>query len=90
VHEAGAEPLQQLLLAEDDLDLVANTLWDVTRAVVRPRAADLPDEEPAAPPGAAADDEQEQPQDNGAYRFLTLLSSALIAGTISWRSPITA
>jgi hypothetical protein len=90
VHEARAETLQQLLLAEDDLDLVADALRDVARAIVRPRAADLPDEEPAAPPSAAADDEQEQPEYNGPYWLRAFLSSAVIAGTISWRSPITA
>jgi hypothetical protein len=90
VHQAGDEPLQELPLAEHDLDLVPQPLRDVRRAVVRLRPAYLVDEELAAAPRAAADDEQEQPEDDGAYEPRTLLSSALIAGTISCRSPITA
>jgi hypothetical protein len=41
-------------------------------------------------PRAAAGDRDEQPENDGAYEPRTLLSSALIAGTTSCRSPMTA
>ena len=90
VHQPRHEPLQQLLLAEHDLDLVLHARRDVDRTVVRLRAPHLLDEELAATPGAAAGDRDEQGEDDGAYEPRTLLSSALTAGTISCRSPITA
>jgi hypothetical protein len=89
VHEPRDEPREQLPLPEHDLDLVANALRRLEPAVVLLRPPDLADEELRAVPGAAADDEDEQPEDDGAYPR-TFRSSALIAGTISCRSPITA
>ena len=90
VHQPGHEALQELPLAEHDLDLVLHPPADVGRAVVRLRAAHLLREERRPAPRAAAGDGDEQPEDDGAYEPRTLLSSALIAGTISCRSPITA
>jgi hypothetical protein len=93
VHQAGDEPLQQLPLAEHDHSLVADAPREVTRAVDRPPLPDEPDEEERAPrEQPAADrherDEPERAGDDGYPR--AFLSSALIAGTISCRLPITA
>ena len=90
VHQPRHEPRQQLPLTEDDLDLVPHPPRDVRRTVVRLRPPHLLREELGAVPGAAADDQQEQPEDDRTYEARTLLSSALMAGTISCRSPITA
>jgi hypothetical protein len=89
VREARDEPLQQLALAEDDLDFVLDSSRDVRRPVVRLGAPNLLDEELRTENRAGADDEQQRAEDDGAYER-TFLSSALIAGTISCRSPITA
>jgi len=86
----GHEPLQELPLPEDDLDLVLHPAADVDRPVVRLRATHLLREERRSPPRAAAGDGDEQPENDGAYEPRTLLSSALIAGTTSCRSPMTA
>ena len=87
----GNEPVEQLLLAEDDRRLVAELPRRVGRAVVRARAAHLRGEEAgAAREQPAAGDEQDGERDRGdGYSARTFLSSALIAGTISCRSPIT-
>ena len=90
MHQARQQPLQELPLAEHDLDLVAHACRHAVAAVVRLRVAHLLDEEPGAAVGVAAADGDEQAEDDGAYAPRTLLSSALIAGTISCRSPITA
>jgi hypothetical protein len=89
VRDARHEPLQQLALAEHDLDLVLDAGKDVRRPVIRLCSPDLLDEELRTEDRAGADDEQERAEDDGAYER-TFLSSALIAGTISCRSPITA
>jgi hypothetical protein len=94
MHQAGAEPLEQLALAEHDLGLVA----DAARDVVEPldRLAELHEvDEQLRPPGEqrAADGErrrQGERSDQDVYADRALLSSAVIAGTISVRSPITA
>ena len=66
----------------------------VVGAVERPRRADEPhEEERAAREQPAGDGEQRREGDgagDGGYEPLTFLSSAVIAGTISCRSPITA
>ena len=90
VHQSGHNALQQLLLAEHDLDLVLHAPRNVHRTIVRLRPQYLLGEELRATPGAAACDSDEQREDDGAYELRTLLSSALMAGTISCRSPITA
>jgi hypothetical protein len=89
VREARHEPLQQLALAEHDLDLVLDPNGNVGGTVVRLRAPNLLDEELRTENRAGADDEQQRAEDDGAYER-AFLSSALIAGTISCRSPITA
>ena len=90
MHQSGHDALQQLLLAEHDLDLVLHAPRNVHRTIVRLRTQYLLGEELRATPGAAAGDSDEQREDDGAYELRTLLSSALMAGTISCRSPITA
>jgi hypothetical protein len=91
MHEAGAQPVEQLALGEDDLGLVARALRHVAKAVDRLAQPDEVDEQlRAAPEQIAADgerDRQRQCSDQDARDFL---SSAVMAGTISVRSPITA
>jgi hypothetical protein len=89
VHEPRDEARQQLALAEDDLDLVLRTLRDVGRPVIRVSVTNLGRQELRAPVRAAADDQEQQREDDGAYER-AFRSSALIAGTISCRSPMTA
>jgi hypothetical protein len=89
VRQARHEPLQQLALAEHDLDLVLDADRNIRGPIVRLRAPNLLDEELRTEDRAGADDEQQRAEDDGAYER-TFLSSALIAGTISCRSPITA
>jgi hypothetical protein len=90
VHQPRDEPLQELALAEDDLDLVLHAHGHVGRTVVRVGRPDLRGEEGGAPPRARTDEGKRDGEDDGAYVPRTLLSSALIAGTISCRSPMTA
>ena len=90
VHQAGDEPLQQLPLAEHDLDLVLDPLLDVGRAVVGLRAPYLLGEEPGPPREAAARRDDEDRERDRSYDPRTFRSSALIAGTTSCRSPMTA
>jgi hypothetical protein len=90
MRQAWDEALQELLLAEDDLDLVLHLPADVVRSIVRLRTPHLLGQEPRAEPRAAAGDGDEQSERDGAYVARTFRSSALIAGTTSCRSPITA
>jgi hypothetical protein len=94
VHEAGHEPLQQLPLAEHDDRLVAEAARDVVRALDRLAGANEPHEEERAPGEEAARGREQRPEPERAredrYAPRTFLSSAEMAGTISWRSPITA
>jgi hypothetical protein len=94
VHQAGHDPVEQLRLAEDDRGLVAQPAGRVRRPVGGRRAADEPREEQRAPgEEPAGDDEQRGEAERAAddvYEPRAFRSSALIAGTISWRSPITA
>src|SRR6478672_8244060 len=78
VRQPRYEPLQQLLLAEHDLDLVLHPARDVDRTVVRLRTPHLLCEELRATPGTATGDSEEQAEDDGAYEPRTLLSSALM------------
>jgi hypothetical protein len=89
VHQAGDEPTQELPLPEHDLELRASLAGRVLPAVVRNGPRDEAVEEDASPPRADAGDRDQRGEREGAYA-LTLRSSALIAGTTSWRSPITA
>ena len=90
----GHEPLEQLPLAEHDRRLVLDAPRDVVGAVERPRRTDEPHEEERAPREQPAGDGEQRRKGDGAgdggYEPLTFLSSAVIAGTISCRSPITA
>jgi hypothetical protein len=94
VHEAGHEPLQQLPLAEHELDLVTDASRDVLPALDRLRRSQQPDEKKRAAREESAGDRDQRGEPEGAsedvYALRTFLSSALIAGTISCRSPITA
>ncbi len=94
MHQPGAEPLEQLALAEHDLGLVARAARHVAGAVDRLAEPDQADQEQrAAGEEAAADDErrrERQRSGHDIYGARVLLSSAVIAGTISVRSPITA
>jgi hypothetical protein len=94
VHEAGAEPLEQLALPEDDLGLVAHALGHVVEARRRLAQPDEVDEQlRAAREQEPADGEcRSERQRSGQYVYpeRTFLNSAVIAGTISVRSPITA
>jgi hypothetical protein len=82
VHQAGDEPLQQLPLAEHDLELGAGLARRVPPAVVRDGARDEAVQEDAPPPRAHAGDRHQRGEGDPAYPC-TRLSSALIAGTTS-------
>ena len=96
VHEAGAEPLQQLPLAEDDGRLVADALWDVRDALDGLARAHEPEKEerpPSEQPARDPDRNEERECGRGAggrAQPLAFRSSAEIAGTTSCRSPMTA
>jgi hypothetical protein len=94
VHQTGHEALKQLPLAQHEQGLVPGARGEVGRALDRPAGADEPGQEACAAGEEAAADEQqrgepERARENG-YAPRAFLSSALIAGTISCRSPITA
>jgi hypothetical protein len=94
VHQSRDEALQQLALAEHDHGLVADARRDRIAAGDRFARADEADEEEGAAREEAAGDgdqggEAERAGEDG-YERLAFRSSALIAGTISCRSPITA
>ena len=95
VQQPRAESLEQLALPEDDLGLVASAARHVARALsvgARPlyepgEQADAGDEQRAA---HAQSGGQRHGGDGRSYPPFTFLISAEIAGTTSWRSPITA
>ena len=94
VHESRAEPLEKLPLAEDDHGLVARAARDVVEA--RRRLAH-PHEvhEQLRPAGEQTARErqgrrQRERSEQDVYCDRAFLSAAVIAGTISVRSPITA
>src|SRR5581483_7928695 len=89
VHEPRHEPLEELALAEDDLRLGGHARGHIARPVGRPRACDDPRQEERTAREDPAGDEDERREPDRAYPR-TLRSSALIAGTTSCRSPITA
>jgi hypothetical protein len=94
VHQPRPEPLQELALAEDDLGLVADAARKVVEALGG--LAELEEVEEQLGPAReqrAADREsggESERSDRDVYGERTFLSSAVIAGTISVRSPITA
>ena len=90
VRQARDEALEQLALTEDELDLVARAPRRLRGPVVRRRAHHLPREEQGSPREDPATGEDEDGEGNRARQARTFFSSALIAGTISCRSPITA
>jgi hypothetical protein len=94
VHRAGEQALEELPLAEDDGRLVPHAPRHVARAVERPSGAhEAQQERRALSEQAAGDGEQRRECDGagrGCYRLLAFLSSAVIAGTTSCRSPTTA
>ena len=97
VHEAGAEPLQELALPEHDRRLVPDPHREVRHAADRLARADEPREEEGAPgEERARDRDRDDERDRGgdarrrAQPAFAFLSSAEIAGTTSCRSPITA
>jgi hypothetical protein len=89
VHQSRHESLQQLPLSEHDLELRSRLAGTIRRAVVRNRARDEAAEEEDAPPCAQTGERCERDERERAYAR-TRFSSALIAGTTSCRSPITA
>jgi hypothetical protein len=86
--------LEQLALAQHDLGLVADALRQVAGTVDRLAEPDEADQQlRAASEEAAADGKRcRERERSGQDRYCAraLLSSAVIAGTISARSPITA
>ena len=94
VHEPGAEPLEELPLAEDDRRLVLDALGDVVEAPERSAHADEADEQQSSPyeqrDRHGRDRRQGERGEPGRYPPLAFLSSAEIAGTTSCRSPMTA
>ena len=94
VDEAGHEALKQLPLAEHDHGLVADALRHVVEALDRLAEPDERDEQlRAAVEERAADREERGERERSkrdVYEDRAFLSSAVIAGTTSARSPITA
>jgi hypothetical protein len=94
VDQPGDEPLEQLALAQHNHCLVLDALGHVIEAVDRLAEPDQGDEQ-AGPTGEerAADRQEDGERDRSerdVYEDCAFLSSAVIAGTTSARSPITA
>ena len=94
MHQPRAEALEQLALPQHDLGLVAHAPRHVVEAVDRLAEPDEVDQQLRAPrEQGAADGERDRERDRSGgdgYAERAFLSSAVIAGTISVRSPITA
>src|SRR5581483_4343260 len=94
VHRAGHEPLEQLALPEHDRRLVAHPRGDVAAAVDGLAGAHEAHEEQRAPgeerPGGCEERREGDGAGGDRYEPCAFLSSAVIAGTISCRSPTTA
>jgi hypothetical protein len=94
VHEPGDEALEELALTQHDRRLVLHSQRHVVRPVERTGCADDAHEEQGATPEEKARGGEQRRERDGACRDRywprTFLSSAVIAGTISCRSPITA
>jgi hypothetical protein len=94
VDQPRKEALEELALAEDDFRFVADPRRDVVEALGRLSKPDQVDQEL----GAAREQEPADPEgrregdrsDGYVYGPRAFLSSAVIAGTISVRSPMTA
>jgi len=91
VHQPRDEALQQLALAEHDLGLVAHACGQRAGSIGGARSEHEPrEEEGAAREGAAEEGDDERQADGAGCYPRPFRSSALIAGTTSCRSPITA
>ena len=94
MDQAGHEPLEELPLAEHDHGLVLDALGHVAEAVHRLAEPDEIDEQLRPPRKQRAADGEERGERERSERYVyedcAFLSSAVIAGTISARSPITA
>ncbi len=95
VQQPRAESLEQLALTEDDLRLVAGAAGYVALAIGRGRPLYESGEEANAgeeqrPAQSEGHGERERGDQRGYPPPLVLRISAEIAGTTSWRSPITA
>jgi hypothetical protein len=94
VDQARDQPLEQLPLAEHDHGLVLDALWHVVEALDRLAEPDQPYQQPgAAGEERAADGERSGERERSGrdvYEDCAFLSSAVIAGTTSARSPMTA
>ena len=92
MHQARDEPLQQLALAQDDDRLRAQPLGDLAGALDAGRVPHLhqPGEQPHAAGEEEAGDGEGGGQREAGDHPLTRRSSAVMAGTISSTSPITA
>jgi hypothetical protein len=94
VDEPGNDALEQLPLPQHDHRFVANASGHVAEALDRLSHPHQPPEEERAPGEQPDRDGEESGEgeraDGPAYDPRAFLSSALIAGTISCRSPMTA
>ncbi len=94
VDKPRHEPLEQLLLAEHDHGLVLHPLRDVVEALDRLAQLDQVHEQLRAAAEQRAAYRQQRGERERSERYVyedcAFLSSAVIAGTISARSPITA
>jgi hypothetical protein len=89
VHRAGKQPLEELALPEDDHRLVANADGNVVEPLDRLARVDQPPQEERAPREQRPRDDEQRGERDRAYSR-AFFSSAVIAGTISCRFPITA
>jgi hypothetical protein len=93
VHQARPEALEQLALPEHDHGLVAGALREVPGAVGGLAGAYEVDQELRTAGEEKARDRERRGEGDGSDRdvyWRAFLSSSVIAGTISVRSPITA
>jgi hypothetical protein len=95
VHQPGDQALQELALAQDDHGLVADAARGVVVAAVgrvtgedEPRQEERPPREEAACDGEQGREPERAGEDG--YAPFAFRSSAVMAGTISCRSPMTA
>ena len=94
MDQAGHEPLEQLPLAEHDHGLVLDSLRHVVEALDGLAEPDQVHEQLRAAAEQRAADRQHRGErersERDVYEDCAFLSSAVMAGTISARSPITA
>jgi len=93
VHQPRHEPLEQLSLAQHDRRLVARASREVAAALERRGEAQQPREEQRAPSKQRRGQRDRDGEGGRGERYrasLAFLIAALIAGTTSCRSPITA